>query len=165
MSTKRERTSFALFMVLILVVMPAYLYYGYVTRPVSAPWSTIGELQIKGTSVHVTGLALGGPDLSFAAVVYNPNGFGVSLNSANYSIYANGHYLQSGHITTKYELAPKSTQTFVFPFSTGWTSAFETLGSYIWDWGNENWEVRGTASIEVSDFPLAVPFDLAIHTS
>ena len=165
MSTKRERTSFALFMVLILVVMPAYLYYGYVTRPVSAPWSTIGELQIKGTSVHVTGLALGGPDLSFAAVVYNPNGFGVSLNSANYSIYANGRYLQSGQITSKYELAPQSTQTFAFAFGTGWKTALQTLGSYIWAWGNENWEVKGTASIEVGGFPLTVPFDLTIHTS
>jgi LEA14-like dessication related protein len=164
LSVQRERTAFALFLLIILVVMPAYLYYGYVSRPVSAPWSTVGDLQVRATSVQVTGLAAGGPDLSVSAVVYNPNGFGVSLDSANYSIYANGHYLQNGQITREYALAPQSTQTFVFPLSIGWTSAFQTLGSYVWAWGNVNWEVKGTASIEVGGFPLTVPFDISIRT-
>jgi LEA14-like dessication related protein len=165
LSDQRERTAFALFLVIILVVMPAYLYYGYVTRPTSAPWSTIGDLQVRATSVQVTGLALGGPDLSLTAVVFNPNGFGVSLDSANYSIYANGHYLQNGQITREYALAPQSIQTFDFPISIGWASAFRTVGSYMWSWGNVNWEVKGTARIEVGGFPLTVSFDLSIHTS
>jgi len=164
LSVQRERTAFALFLLIILVVMPAYLYYGYVTRPVSAPWSTVGDLQVRATSVEVTGLAVGGPDLSLTAVVYNPNGFGVSLDRANYSVYANGHYLQSGQITRKYTLGPQSTQTFVFPISIGWSPAFQTLGSYVWAWGSVDWEIKGTASIEAGGFPLTVSFDLSIHT-
>jgi len=165
LSIHRETTAFALFLVIILIVMPAYLYYGYVNRPVSAPWSAVGDLQIRGTSVQVTGLALGGPDLSLTAVVYNPNGFGVSLNNANYSIYANGHYLQNGQIARKYALAPQSTQTFVFPVSIGWKSAFQALGNYIWAWGNVDWEVKGTASIVVGGFAFTAPFDLSTRIS
>ena len=164
LSVRRERTSFALFLVIILVVMPAYLYYGYVTRPVSASWSTIGDLQIRGTSVQVTDLTLGGPDLSLTATVYNPNDFGASLNSANYSIFANGHHLQDGQIVRKYVLAPRSTATFVFPVSISWRSAFQTFGSYIWAWGNVNWEVKGTASVEVGGLIFIAPFDLSTHT-
>ena len=144
--------------------MPAYLYYGYVNRPVSAPWSTVGDLQVRATSVQVTGLAPGGPGLSLTAAVYNPNGFGVSLESANYTIYANGQYLQKGHVTREYALAPRSTEAFVFPVSIGWGLAFQTLGSYVWAWGNVEWEVRGTAIIQVGGFPLTVPFDVSIHT-
>ncbi len=165
MSVQRDRTSFALFLLLILVVMPAYLYYGYVTRPVSAPWSTVGDLQIRATSVQVTGFGVGGPSLDLAAVVYNPNGFAVSLDRANYSVYANGRYLQNGEITHEYELAPQSTQTFVFPIGVGWRTAFQTLGSYILAWGSVDWGVKGTASIEVGSLHLTVPFDLSIHTS
>jgi len=164
LSVRKDGTAFALFMVIILVVMPAYLYYGYLTRPVVATWSTVGDLQIRATSVQVDGLAIGGPDLSLVAVVYNPNGFGVSLDSANYSIYANGHYLQKGQISHEYALGPQSTQTFVFPISIGWKTAFQTLGSYVWAWGSVDWQVKGTAGIGVGGIPLTVPFDLSIHT-
>jgi len=165
LSTRREGTAFVLFLLIILLVMPAYLYYGYLTRPLSAPWATVGDLQVRATSVQVTGLAFGGPELSLTAVVYNPNGFGVSLDSANYSIYADGQYLRNGQIAHEYSLAPQSTQTFVFPASIGWGSALRTLGSYVWAWGNVEWEVKGTARIQVAGFPLSVPFDLSIHTS
>jgi len=165
LSAQRDRTAFALFLVIILVIMPAYLYYGYVTRPESGAWSTVGDLQIRATSVQVTGLAVGGPVFSLTAVVYNPNGFGVSLDRANYSVYANGHYLRDGQIVQEYALAPQSTQTFVFPISIGWRTAFQTLGAYLLSWGNVNWEVKGTADIEAGGFPLTVSFDLSIHTS
>jgi len=165
LSVQRDRTAFALFLVIILVVMPAYVYYGYVTRPSSAPWSTIGDLQVRAMSVQVTGLAIDGPALSLTALVYNPNGFGVSLDRANYSIYANGHYLQDGQINHEYTLAPQTTQSFALPVGIGWGTAFQTLGSYVWAWGNLNWEVKGTASIEVGGLPLTVPFDLSIHTT
>jgi len=163
LAVRRERAAFALFLVIILVVMPAYLYYGYTARPVSVPWSTVGDLQIRATSVQVTGFALGGPDLTMAAEVYNPNGFEVSLKSANYSIYANGHFLQNGRVTQRYALAAQSSQTFVFPIGIGWKSAFQTLGNYIWAWGNVDWEVKGTASIEIGGLLLTAPFDLSTH--
>lgn len=164
MSTQRDRTAFALFLLLILVVLPAYLYYGYVTRPESASWSTVGDLQIRATSVQVTGFAIGGPELSLTAVVYNPNGFGVSLERANYSVYANGRFLQNGRIGQEYVLTPQSTRAFVLPVSTGWRTAFQTLGSYLEAWGDVNWEVKGTAEIEAGGFPLTVSFDLSFHT-
>lgn len=145
--------------------MPAYLYYGYLTRPTTGSMTMIGDLQIRATSVQLTGLALDGPDLSLTAVVYNPNGFGVSLKAANYSVYADGRYLLDGQITSRYSLAPQSTQTFVFPIDTGWKSAFQTLGNYMWDRGNMNWEIKGTATIEIGSLLLAVPFDLSTRTT
>jgi len=160
----RDRTAFGLFLMIILLVMPAYLYCSYVTRPSGAPWSTVGDLKVQANSVQVIGMAPGGLDLSLTAVVYNPNGFGVSLNGANYSMYANGHYLQDGQVTRKYALAPQSTQTFVFPISIGWSTALKTLGDYIWAWGSLTWEVKGVANVEVGGFSLAIPFDLSTHT-
>jgi len=160
----RERTAFGLFLMIILLVMPAYLYCSYVTGPSSAPWSTVGDLKFQATSVQVTGIAPGGLDLSLTAAVHNPNDFGVSLNGANHSIYANGHYLQNGHVTRKYALAPQSTQTFVFPISIAWSSALKTLGNYIWAWGSLTWEVKGVATVEVGGFSIAIPFELSTHT-
>ena len=154
-----------LFLLIILIVMPAYLYYGYMNRPVNAPWATVGDIQIRATSVQVIGFALGGPAMSLTAVVYNPNGFGVSLNGANYSTYANDHYLQSGQIDRRYALAAQSSQTFVLPFSIDWKLAFQTLGDYLWAGGSVKWEVKGIATIEVGGLLLRVPFDLSTHTS
>jgi LEA14-like dessication related protein len=165
LSNRREGTAFKLFLVITLVVMPVYLYYGYANRPVTATSSMLGDLEIRATSVQLTSLALGGPDLSLTAVIYNPNGFGVSLNGANYSIYDDGHYLQSGQITREYALAPESTQTVVFPVTVGWKSALQAFGDYLWGWGDVNWEVKGSASIGVGGILLTVPFDLAIRTT
>ena len=149
-----------LFLLLILLIVPAYAYYDYTNRPTTPSWSVVGDLQVRATSVTVTGLTLGGPGLSLAALVFNPNGFGVSLVGANYSIYADGHFLVDGRIVHEYALSPLSTEAFAFPFSIGWGSAFQALGSYMWAWGNVNWEVKGTASIQVGGLSLTVPFDL-----
>lgn len=165
LSAQKEKTAFILFLVIILVIMPVYLYYGYVTRPSTGSVIMVGDLQIRATSVQVTSLAFGGPDLSLTAVVYNPNGFGVELTGANYSVFADRHFLQDGQITNRYVLASQSTQTFVFPVSISWSSAFQTLGNYIWAWGDVTWEVKGTASLEVGGIHLTVPFDLSTHTT
>ena len=164
MSIRGEKRAFTLFLLIVLLVVPAYAYYDHQTRPATGAWSMVGDLQFRATSVQATGLGFGGPDLQLTVVVNNPNGFGVSLTSANYSIYADGRHLLDGHVAQEYTLTPQSTQTLVFPISIGWGSTFQTLGDYIWMGGNVAWEAKGMASIEVGGIFLAVPFDLSIHT-
>jgi len=165
LSAGRERTAFTLFLLMTLLVVPAYAYYGFVTRPANEPWTLAGDLQLRATSVQVTGLSTSGLSFSIAVTVYNPNGFGVSLDSADYSVYADGNHLFDGQITNRFELAPQATRTLVLPVPVGWGSAFHAIGNYIWSEGYVNWEVKGKASIEVGGLPLTVPFDVSIRAS
>jgi len=96
LSIRGEKRAFTLFLLIVLLVVPAYAYYDHQTRPATGAWSMVGDLQFRATSVQATGLGFGGPDLQLTVVVNNPNGFGVSLTSANYSIYADGRHLLDG---------------------------------------------------------------------
>lgn len=107
----------------------------------------------------MTGLNHDGLSLNLKAVVYNPNGIGATLDAANYSVYANGHYMGIGQTAQEYDLASQSSQTLVFPISISWKSAFQTTGSYIVNWGDVTWKVNGTANTEVGGFSLFVPFE------
>lgn len=100
-----------------------------------------------------------GINLNLQAVVYNPNGFGATLEAANYSVYANGRYVGEGQLAHQYAITPQSSQTLVFPISVGWGSAVRMTGSYIVDLGSITWKVDGTAKIEVVGIPLSVSFD------
>jgi LEA14-like dessication related protein len=111
--------------------------------------------------VEVTGLGLKGLNLSLQAVVYNPNGFGATVEAANYSVYANGHYVGEGQLAHKFDIAPQSSQILVFPVSAGWGSTFMTTGSYIVGLGNVTWKARGTANVDVGGISLYVTFELA----
>jgi LEA14-like dessication related protein len=147
---------------MILIVVPVYVYIDSSTRPPSIQERTVvGDLQVQSTTVDMTGLDQSGLSLNLRAVVYNPNGFGATLDAANYSIYADGICLGAGQTVQEYDLAPRSSQTLVFPLSIGWKSAFETTGSYIVSLGGVTWKVNGTAEVEVGGFPLLVPFSLA----
>ena len=110
----------------------------------------------------MTGLNHDGLILDLKAVVYNPNGFGATLDVANYSVYANGHYMGAGQTAQEYDLASRSSQTLVFPISISLKSAFQATGSYIVNWGDVTWKVNGTANIEVGGFPLFMPFEIEI---
>jgi LEA14-like dessication related protein len=109
--------------------------------------------------VDVAGLSRSGIDLNFQAVVYNPLGFGATIEAANYSVYANGQYVGEGQLAREYAITPQSSQTLVFPLGIGWKSAFRTTGSYIVDLGSITWKVNGSASIEVGGLPLSMPFE------
>jgi LEA14-like dessication related protein len=160
----KEYTAFTLFLLMILAIVPVYAAGFYLSHPpTNQQRTTIGGLQLESTSVGMTGLSQYGPSLNLDAVVYNPNGFGARLDSANYSVYANGRYVGSGLTAHEYDFAPQSTLILTFPVSIGWKTAFHTLGSYILSLGSVTWEVKGTANIEVNGFPLSVSFELAIY--
>lgn len=158
LSLSREYSAFALFLVITLVAVPLYAYAS--RTPNTLEEYAIGDLQVHSVSVNVVGVGYGGPDLSLDAVVYNPNGFGATLNGANYSIYADGHYVGNGRTTGEYILSPRSTETFVLPVSIGWRTALQAMGDYLTDHGGVTWEIKGTADIEVSGLSLSVPFEL-----
>lgn len=162
MPSGRENSVLVLLILVVLVASAAEAFGYYSSHLPSAQEKSLVEgIQLRSTSVDVTGLNNNGLSLDFNAVVYNPNAFGAKLNAANYSVYADGHYLGSGHIVHEYYIAPQSSQTLVFPVNIGWKSAFQTTGSYVMARGNITWVVNGTANIEVGGFPLSVPFTLA----
>jgi LEA14-like dessication related protein len=158
MSSGREYSGFTLFLLIILLVVPLYVVAQNKTSS-AQPGTTIGGLQLRSTSVDMAGLGRNGISLSLKAVVYNSNSFGATLESANYSVYANSRYMGSGQLADAYNIAPQSSQTLVFPVNIGWGSAFRTTGAYLVDLGNVTWKANGTASIEVGGFPLIVPFE------
>jgi len=117
-------------------------------------------LQLRSTSVGIVRLGPGGPSLALNAVVYNPYGFGATLDEANYSVYADGRYVGNGQTARGFDFPPQSTQTLVFPISLGWKSALLTAGRYVVGLGDLTWKVNGTASIEAGGLPLVVTFEL-----
>jgi len=99
--------------------------------------------------------------LNLEAIVFNPYGFGVTLEAANYSVYANGRYIGEGQLAQEYVITPQSTKTLVFPVRVSWESAFLTTGSYVLSLGNVNWKAVGTADVEIGRTPLPVSFEFA----
>ena len=149
-----------MFLLIVLVVVPLYAVAQYAIHPPSTQQGgTFGNLQLRSTSVDIAGLGGNGIDLDIQAVIYNPNGFGATIEAANYSVYANGQYVGEGQLAHEYVVTPQSSQTFVFPISIGWRSVFRTTGSYIVSLGTIAWKVEGTASIEVAGLPLSVSFE------
>jgi len=126
------------------------------------PNALIENLQLRSTSVAVVGLNRTGLGIKLSAVVYNPNGFGARLDSVNYSVHANGQYVGSGETTHGYDIAPQSSQTFVFPIEVGWKSAFEAAGHYVLGLGHLTWEVEGFADVDVGSLHLSVPFEFTV---
>jgi LEA14-like dessication related protein len=147
-------------LILVVLVASAVEAFGYYSShlPSTQEKSLVEGIQLRSTSVNVMGLSSNGLSLDLNAVVYNPNAFGAKLDAVNYSIYADGHYLGNGQTVHEYYIAPQSSQTLVFPVNIGWTSAFQTMGSYILSGDNVTWMVNGTANVEVGGLALSVPF-------
>jgi LEA14-like dessication related protein len=162
LSSGSERSAFTLFLLLILVAVPLYAIDYNATRPPGEQQGpAIAGLQLRSTSVEIAGVSYGGPNLDVRAVVYNPDGFGATLNEVNYSVWADGHYLGSGQTAQEYYFAPLSTTDLTFPISIGWTPAFQTAERYFVGWGDVTWEVRGTASVEVGGLHFTTSFEFA----
>jgi LEA14-like dessication related protein len=144
---------------LVMLIAVAGVTYGYdSSRPPSSQQRfVIRDLQLRSASVDITGLHRAYLSLDLNAVVYNPNAFGATLDAVNYSVSANGHYLGSGQTAHRYDLAPQSSETLVFPINVGWESAFKATGSYVVDWGNVSWDVNGTAIINLGGLSLSAP--------
>ena len=162
MSFVHENSALAALLLIILVAVPVYAYSYHSTHPPSTQQRpVVGDLQLRSTSEDMAGLNSNGLNLNFNVVVYNPNGFGATLDAANYSVYANGRYMGAGQTSHEYDLAPQSSQTLVFPITISWKSAFQTMGSYLVGLGDVTWKVNGTATIEVGGFPFFVPYEFA----
>ena len=159
MSPARENLVLTAILLGVLVAASAYGYY--LSHPqVTQSEPLIGNLQLRSTSVGIDGLNPTRLGLNVKAVVYNPNGFGATLDSANYSVYVDGRYLGSGQTTGKLELAAQSSQTFVLPVSVGWTSGLRAAGRYLLDLGHVSWEVKGNMDVSIGGLSLSVPFEL-----
>jgi LEA14-like dessication related protein len=97
--------------------------------------------------------------LNLQVVVYNPNSFGATVEAANYSVSANGHYVGDGQLARGYDVAPHSSQTLAFPVNVSWESAFVTTGSYIAGLGDVTWKANGTAKVDAGGISLSVAFE------
>jgi LEA14-like dessication related protein len=148
-----------IFLVFLAVTFLVLVAVSYSTRENSTQTPFLGSIQIRSTSIDVTGLNGTDLNINLKAVLHNPNGFGATLDTAEYSVYANGHYLGSGKTTQEYNLTPQSSLTLTFPISVGWDVAFKTMESYIVNWGHITWMVNGTAQINIDGLSISAPFE------
>jgi LEA14-like dessication related protein len=161
LNSGKEYSAFTLFLLLTLVVVPVYvLGQGLTHQPPTQPKS-FGGLQIQSTSIGIAKVGESGPSLNFKVAVHNPTSFGATLQAANYSVYADGHYVGDGRLTQETSMAPGSTQTFTFPVNVGWESALLATGRYVVDLGNLTWMANGTARIDVGGLSLTVSFEFS----
>jgi LEA14-like dessication related protein len=151
----------ALLVVLVVGAAVALAYYA-IQPPTSRQEFAIGNLQVRSTSVVVATMHTSYVGLDIDAVVYNPNSFGATLATANYSVSADGRYLGSGRTTHSYVLSPKSSLSVELPINVGWRSAFDETGNYLVNLGHVSWRVNGTAVVEVAGFSVTVPFEFTI---
>jgi LEA14-like dessication related protein len=147
------------FLVLLAVTFLVLVAVNYSTHQNSTQRPLIGNIQLRSTSIDIIGVNRTDLNMNLKAVLYNPNGFGATLDTAGYSVYANGHYVGSGKTTQEYDLAPQSSQTLTFPISVGWNEAFKTMESYIANWGHVTWMVNGTAKINIGGLSISEPFE------
>jgi LEA14-like dessication related protein len=159
----KERSALLALTFVIIFAMAAETYASHsIYTPNTQPKIIFGDLQLRSTSVDVTGLGDGGLSLDLDAVIYNPNNLGATLKGANYSVYADGRLVGSGQTKSEYALAPRSSLTLAFPVTVGWNSAFETTGSYLVGLGHVTWSIKGIADSEVGGFAFLVSFELAV---
>ena len=161
MNSGREYSAFTLFLLLTLVVVPVYVFGQGLTHPPPAQPRSFGGLQIRSTSIGIAKVGESGPGLNFDVVVYNPAGFGATLQAANYSVLADGHYVGEGRLVQAAYIDPASTQTFVFPVNIGWESALLTIGRYVAGLGSLTWTANGTARIDVGGLSISVSFEFS----
>ena len=160
MSSDKENSAPAAALLIILIAGVGITYGYRLSSPPSLHQRPLfGDLELQSASVAVVGVHVTYASLSFDAAVYNPNSFGATLDAANYSVSANGGYLGSGQTSHKYDLAPRSSTTFVFPVSVGWKSALRATGSYMLNLGSVSWEVSGTAVFSLGGLSLSAPFE------
>jgi LEA14-like dessication related protein len=148
----------ALFVILIAFAGVAYGYHSN-GPPSATQRPVVGDIQLRSASVAIAGANSARMSVDIDAVVYNPNPFGATLDSANYSVSANGSHLGNGRTPHEYDLAPQSSSTLVFPISVGWKSAFEATGSYIVNLGNVSWKVSGVAIVNLGGVSFSAPFE------
>ena len=161
MSSGRGNSAFALWLLIIMAVVPVYALAQSSTHPSTTKQeSAFGDFKPQSVTVAVASVNHNGASLNVTAVIHNPSGFGATLDEANYSVYSNGVFLGSGQTDHEYTLAPQSTVSLSFPISISWKSLFHAAGSYVLHLGSTTWEVRGTAEVSVGGLPLVVPFDL-----
>ena len=154
-----ETAAVTTFLVLLAVALLVLVAVNYSTHQNSTQRPVIGNIQLRSTSIDITGLNGTDLNINLKAVLYNPNGFGATLDTAEYSVYANGNYLGSGKTTQEYDLTPQSSETLTFPLSVGWNEEFRTVESYIVNWGNITWMVNGTAKINIGGLSISAPFE------
>jgi LEA14-like dessication related protein len=159
---ERSTVPAAALLVLLVVGAAVGLAYYAIQPPTSGQGFAIGNLQVRSTSVVVATMHTSYVGLDIDAVVYNPNGFGATLTTANYSVSADGHHLGTGRTTQAYVLSPKSSLSVALPIDVGWTSAFDETGNYVVNLGHVSWQVKGTAIVEVAGFSVTVPFEFTI---
>jgi LEA14-like dessication related protein len=161
LSSRRENLVLAAGLLAVLVVVAVVVPYGYYSthQPSTRPRPLVGNIELESISVSITGVNGSGLGLRITAVVYNPNGFGATLDSLNYSVYADGHYLGNGRTAVSYDLAPQAYVTLVFPINVGLGPAIRAMGSYIVGIGHVTWEVKGTADVELDGLSVSAPFE------
>jgi LEA14-like dessication related protein len=156
---KFDNAATIIFLVLIAATFSVLVAVNYSIHQNSAQRPMIGNIQIRSTSIDITSLNRTDLNMNLKAVLYNPNGFGATLNTAEYSVYANGHYVGSGKTIQEYDLTPQSSQTLTFPISVGWNAASKTTASYILNWGHITWMVNGTSIINIGSLSISTPFE------
>ena len=160
MPLDRERIALVALLIVVIASVTVEIYVSRSTLPQNTqPRVILGNLELLSTSVGTSSLGGSGLSLRLVAVIYNPNGFGATLKGANYSVYANGHYLGSGRSGSEYNLAPRSSLTVAFPVTLGWRSALETMGSYLLGGGHLAWTIKGTANTEIGGFTFLIGFE------
>ena len=150
------------FLILLVTIFLVLLAANYSTRQNAPQKPLISNIQIRSTTIDITGLNSTNLDMNLKVVLYNPNEFGATLETAAYSVYANGHYVGNGKTTQKYDLNPQSSQTLTLPISVGWNAAFKTTETYILNWGHITWMVNGTALIHLGGLSISAPFEFTI---
>ncbi len=159
MSSDRENLVITALLLGVLIATAGVTYGYYSMNRSRTQEPTIAGLQLRSTSVALAGLGRADLSVTLRAVVFNPYPVGAVLDSASYSVYANGHYLGSGETTRAFSLAAGSSQTFVFPISVSWDKAFSGLGYYLVGLGSVALEVNGTAGVSVGGILLSAPFE------
>lgn len=154
----RENIALTAALLGVLIVVAAVTYGYYSTPPQSAPRLVFGDLQLRSSSVEVVGVGRTGLVVRLEALVYNPNPFGATLETTNYSVYANGNHVGNGATARAYTLGPEGLQMVVFSVNAGWLGSFGTVGEYIIGLGHVTWSINGTAVVDAEGLNVSAQY-------
>jgi len=96
-------------------------------------------------------------------VVHNYGGTTATLESINYSLYANGNYVGSGQqAAINQGIQPHFGRAMTLPVDMTWGPAWPSVSSVMLNGGQLTLEVMGTCIVKVNGSVHSVPFDASI---
>lgn len=120
--------------------------------------SSIEPPKVVLTGVEVDGLSVDGLELTLLADVRNPNEFGATIGSLDYTVFVDGTRLAEGVLSEDIEVDAGESVEVGIPFTLTWEGVGEAIEKAL-DGREHDWKLRGSTTLRKGVLAKTFRFD------